>query len=97
MTYNSSTNELSFDRLQSGITDFSQDFPSVTYAPTHSEAGKLNLRIFVDRSSIEVFEKDGKFAMTNLVFPNMPYSSFSVSANGGKAKTVNLKIYSIKI
>ena len=58
---------------------------------------KICLRIFIDRSSIEVFEKEGKFAMTNLVFPNQPYSSLSISANGGVAKIVNLKIYSINI
>ncbi len=97
MTYNSKTGDLSFDRHQSGIVDFSQDFPAVTYAPTHSKDGKISLRIFIDRSSIEVFEKEGKFAMTNLVFPNQPYSSLSISANGGVAKIVNLKIYSINI
>lgn len=97
MTYNSSTDELSFDRRQSGITDFSQDFPAVTCAPVHSNDGKLSLRIFIDRSSIEVFEKEGKFAMTNLVFPNTPYSTLSISADGGEAKMANLKIYSIKI
>lgn len=97
MTYNVGDNNLSFDRRQSGITDFSQDFPAVTFAPTHSKNGKLSLRIFIDRSSIEVFEKDGKFAMTNLVFPNAPYSNFSVTSDGGNAKLVNLKIYSINI
>lgn len=97
MTYNVGDNNLSFDRRQSGITDFSQDFPAVTFAPTHSQNGKLSLRIFIDRSSIEVFEKDGKFAMTNLVFPNAPYSNFSVTSDGGNAKLVNLKIYSINI
>ena len=86
MTYNSKTGDLSFDRRQSGIVDFSRDFPAVTYAPTHSKDGKICLRIFIDRSSIEVFEKEGKFAMTNLVFPNQPYSSLSISANGGVAK-----------
>lgn len=97
MTYKAAANELSFDRRQSGITDFSQDFPAVTCAPTHSKDGKLSLRMFIDRSSIEVFEKEGKFAMTNLVFPNIPYSTLRVNAEGGKAKIVNLKIYAITI
>ena len=95
MTYDVDGETLSFDRTQSGIIDFSQDFASVTVAPTHSHDGKLSLRIFIDRSSIEVFEKDGRLAMTNLVFPNSPYSVISFKCDGGKAKIINLKVYSI--
>ena len=97
MTYNVEAGRLSFDRRESGIVDFSQDFPAVTATPTHSADGKINLRIFIDRSSIEVFEADGRFVMTNLVFPNTPYSSLSLSAYGGKAKISNLKIYTINV
>lgn len=35
--------------------------------------------------------------MTNLVFPNEPYSSLSVSADGGEAKLVSLNVYSINL
>lgn len=97
MTYNVSGNSLSFDRRNSGVTDFSHDFPAVTTAPTFNSDGKLCLRIFIDRSSIEVFESDGKFAMTNLVFPTKPYSSLSVSAKGGKARVDGIEVYSIKV
>ena len=80
------------DRTQSGTVDFSQDFPAVTAAPVHN-AGPISLRIFVDRSSIEVFEKDGRAVMTNLVFPTSPYTTLSVAADGGQAKVQNLRIY----
>lgn len=95
MTYDPVKNRFSFDRRQSGITDFSQDFPSVTAAPVMCADNKLSLRIFIDRSSIEVFEKDGRFVMTNLVFPNEPYSTLSFQSVGGNARIQNLKIYSI--
>ncbi|MDE6191851.1 MAG: DUF4980 domain-containing protein [Muribaculum sp.] len=95
LTYDPATSRLSFDRKESGIVDFSQDFPAVTVAPTYNDGKTLSLRIFVDRSSIEVFEKDGRFVMTNIVFPNSPYSYMSVKANGGKARVSNLKIYNI--
>lgn len=96
MVYNSSDNTLSFDRRNSGIVDFSQDFPSVTVAPTYDNGNKLSLRIFIDKSSMEVFGNNGKFVMTNLVFPTKPYTTLSVAAQGGKVKIENLKIYSIK-
>ena len=95
MVYNPATSELSFDRKESGIVDFSQDFPAVTTAPTHTNGGKLSLRIFIDRSSIEVFEREGKFVMTNLVFPTTPYSQMTITAAGGNARISNLKIYNI--
>lgn len=95
MVYDVKKGALSFDRRQSGIVDFSQDFPAITYAPTHSADGKVSLRIFIDRSSIEVFGNEGRFVMTNLVFPNKPYSTLSLTADGGKAKISNLKIYTI--
>ena len=96
ITYNPAAGTVDFDRTQSGITDFSENFPAVTTSPTFEKDGKISLRIFVDRSSIELFGNDGKFVMTNLVFPTSPYSTLSVNAAGGNAKIENLKIYSIK-
>lgn len=97
LKYEAAKHTLSFDRRESGIVDFSQDFPAMTVAPTFENNKKVSLRIFIDKSSMEVFGNDGKFVMTNLVFPNTPYSSISISAEGGNAKIENLKIYSIKL
>lgn len=96
MRFNPSNHTLSFDRRHSGIVDFSQDFPAVTVAPTFDNGKKVSLRIFIDKSSMEVFGNNGKFVMTNLVFPNEPFSTLSVTADGGNARIENLKIFSIK-
>ena len=96
MTYDPKAGTLACDRRQSGVTDFSRDFPAVTVAPTFATAkGKLDLRVFVDRSSVEIFGNGGRFAMTNLVFPGSPYTTLTVSAGGGKARIDDLKVYSI--
>ena len=97
MTYNAADHTMAFDRTQSGIVDFSQDFPAVTVSPTFETNGEVSLRIFVDRSSIELFGNDGRFVMTNLVFPENPYTTLSVSSKGGNGKIDNLKVYSLKI
>lgn len=87
MTYNAKTETFAMDRTKSGKTDFSTDFPALTKAPTY---GKIKtLQIFIDKSSIEVFDADGKMAMTNIVFPSEPYNRLTVK--GGKAKIYNLK------
>ena len=96
MTYDIAAHTLSFDRRESGIVDFSQDFPAVTVSPTFEVNGKISLRIFIDKSSVEVFGNNGQFVMTNLVFPENPYTTLSISSADGKAAIENLKIYSIK-
>lgn len=95
LTYAPGYETLSFDRRESGIVDFSQDFPAVTVTPTFNGGGSLPLRIFIDRASMEVFANDGKGVMTNLVFPTSPYTSLKINTDGAKAKIKNLKIYSI--
>ena len=88
LDYDADMASLDFDRRHSGQCSFSDAFPTVVTAPVH---GTLRtLRIFIDKSSIEVFDADGRLSMTNLVFPSSPYNRISVK---GKA---NAKIYEIK-
>ncbi len=96
LTYNPAAHTFAFDRRSAGLSDFSRDFPAVTVAPTFEDSKKVSLRIFVDRSSIEVFGNNGRFVSTNLVFPTQPYSTLSVTSHGGNAKVSNLRIFSIK-
>ena len=88
LDYDADMASLDFDRRHSGQCSFSDAFPTVVTAPVH---GTLRtLRIFIDKSSIEVFDADGRLSMTNLVFPSSPYNRISVK---GKASA---KIYEIK-
>jgi levanase/fructan beta-fructosidase len=47
------------------------------------------LRIFVDRCSIEAFDVEGKMAMTNLGFPSEPYTNMKIK--GGKSTIYEIK------
>lgn len=83
------------DRSKSGKVDFSNDFPAVTAAPVH--AGKtLRLHLFVDRSSIEAFGEDGKFVMTNLVFPSSPYNQMSFGTEGSGYTVSSFNVYKLR-
>ena len=86
MHYDAHKQEFTMDRTRSGNTAFSEAFPCTTTAPTHGQLKQL--RIFIDRCSIEVFDADGRMAMTNLVFPSEPYNSLKVK--GGKAVVYDL-------
>lgn len=93
VTYDAAARTISFDRRNSGLTDFSKDFPTVTTAPLFTAGRTVSLRIYVDRSSVELFADDGRSVMTNTVFPTSPYTTLSLSSTGGKAEIRNLKIY----
>jgi fructan beta-fructosidase len=67
MNYDAKAETFSMDRTKSGKMDFSKDFAAVTKAPTYGNISQL--RIFIDKSSIEALDADGKMSMTNLVFP----------------------------
>ena len=97
MKYDAKNHRMAFDRRESGVVDFSQKFPAVTSSPTFEKDGKISLRIFIDRSSMELFGNNGEFVMTNLVFPNHPYTNLSIESKNGNAKLDDLKIYSLKI
>ena len=81
MRYDAQQQTFSMDRTKSGNVSFSEAFPCVTTAPTFGTVRQL--RLFIDRCSIEAFTADGKMAMTNLVFPSEPYNTIKVK--GGKA------------
>jgi levanase/fructan beta-fructosidase len=81
MHYDAQKQTFSMDRTHSGDVGFSDAFPCETVAPTYGSIKQL--RLFIDRCSIEVFDAEGKMAMTNLVFPSEPYNTIKVK--GGKA------------
>ena len=95
--FDTAKKEYYFDRTKSGQTNFSDDFACVTRAPL-PDADTYNLRIFVDKASIEVFidpgfGHSGVFPMTSLVFPNEPYNNLRVS---GRGKLQDITVYPLK-
>lgn len=88
MNYDAKAETFSMDRTKSGKMDFSSDFAATTKAPTYGKISQL--RIFIDKSSIEVLDAEGKMAMTNLVFPTKPYNKVTIQGKG-KYQVYNIK------
>ena len=88
MTIDPKTNTFTTDRRHSGITDFSEAFAAVTTTPLYVNAKKYKVVIYLDRCSLEAFDSDGHWAMTNLVFPTEPYDQIETN---GKVKIYNIK------
>ena len=96
LTYNLTDNSFGMDRTRSGLTDFSKDFPAITLAPA-PQGRKQHLRLFIDRCSIEAFDGEGRFVMTNLVFPTEPYTTLSISTDKGRCRVGNLTVYPLEV
>lgn len=64
-------------------------------APLQSIAGKMKLRVLVDRTSIEIFGNDGEVVITSNFMPALDNVSYSFSADK-KVKIINADIYSLK-
>lgn len=95
MYYDLNRKQFVMDRSESGTVDFSKDFPAVTVAPVNVDK-ELTLRLFVDRSSIEAFGEDGKFVMTNLVFPSQPYVKMCFEADKNGYAVKSLSVYKLQ-
>jgi len=67
---------VTIDRSQAGKADFHPDFAAIHSAPMSWSA--IDLRIFLDASSVELFVNDGELVMTSLVFPTSPWKEIKV-------------------
>lgn len=76
--------------------NYKNDFALATWAPLSLCEGKTyHLDIFVDKCSVEIFVDGGRIAMTNLVFPTLPYNNIKVYGEGGTAKVSDMNVYKL--
>jgi fructan beta-(2,6)-fructosidase len=92
LTYDVAAATLSVDRTLSGETDFSDAFKAVTTAPVRGQIS--GLRIFVDKSSVEVFDADGRLSLTHLVFPTQPYNTLLLQ--NGRGNEADVEVYELR-
>ncbi|CAM5578362.1 glycoside hydrolase family 32 protein [Streptomyces narbonensis] len=94
--YDRKTRELYVDRTRSGAVDFHGDFPGVQRAPLAARDGKVELRILVDWSSVEVFGGDGEAVITDQIFPSPDSDGIKLFAEGGSARLVSAKVWQVR-
>lgn len=94
LTYDAVNTELLFDRNNSGVFfgDTNKDVASGPMEPLSD--GTIKLRVFVDRSLVEVFGNDGRINMANQIFPHEASTGTSLTASGGTATLEGLTAYS---
>jgi len=90
--YNVSNGELFVDRTKSSTIDFHSDFTAKHKAPMKPEYGRIQLSIYVDWSSVEVFGNSGKTIISDLIFPDLESRDLELYAIGGEVRVVSLQI-----
>ena len=80
--YNDDDHRYYIDRRHAGVS-VGPDFDRVYSAPRLAQDPFLNLVIYMDASSFELFADDGVTVMTALVFPHQPYTKLALRAAGG--------------
>ena len=90
--YVPSTKRLSIDRTNSGNEGFNPAFSSVEDPRVELIDGRLRLRLYVDRASVELFAQDGLTTITDQVFPSAGATNISVFAEGGTARLESMTV-----
>jgi levanase/fructan beta-fructosidase len=92
ISYDVAEGTLKLDRRESGHVDFHEAFPSIEGVAVPVQEGRLRLRIYLDRCSLEVFAQDGLTTITDLFFPAEASTALAVFAEGEGAHLVALAV-----
>jgi beta-fructofuranosidase len=92
ITYNKVHQELSVDRTKSGIVE--SGISKCKLEATSSNT--LELHIFLDRSSVEVFGNGGRVAMSHRIYPDPSSLGVEMLALGGSVKVTSVDIWNLK-
>jgi fructan beta-fructosidase len=88
---------LSVDRTKSGTAAAElAGFPGVHSAPVALRDGRLDLRILVDRSLVEVFAQGGERVISDQVYPTPGSDGLKVFADGGTATLDSLDVRELR-
>jgi len=92
--YDKKLNQYFIDRSKSGKTTFEKGFAARHTAPRFTSKSNINISLILDVSSVELFADGGLTTMTEIFFPNKPYSKILLQQAG---KAVIKKLEYIKL
>ncbi len=72
--YDEEKNAFFIDRTQSGRSDFNARFATINYAPRISQSNNSTITLILDNTSLEMFADQGLTNMTEIFFPDQPYT-----------------------
>ena len=80
--YDKVVNNYFIDRTQSGIVSFEKGFAAKHIAPRLAIDDKTDLTLLLDNASVELFADNGLTVMTDIFFPDKPYTKIQIQSDG---------------
>ena len=85
------------DREKSGNVSFSEKFAKkIAKAPFNKEFKNIDVRVLLDKTSIEIFFNGGETVMSEIFFPHQPIEGFLVEYKNFNGEIENLTINQLK-
>ena len=81
--YDKSANKYFIDRAKSGRIDFEKGFAARHTAPRFSDKEIADMTLIIDNASVEMFADGGLTVMTEIFFPNSPFSDIKIQSDKG--------------
>jgi fructan beta-fructosidase len=92
--YDKANNRFFIDRSKAGMSGFYDGFAAVHTAPRLSTIPKMHITLVADVSSVELFADDGLTVMSEIFFPDKPFTRVQIrSTNGSVPKNVTYVNY----
>ena len=84
IVFDKKNGNVTIDRSQSGLTGFYSGFKQKIACPTFTLGSdqKVDLRMLIDKTSLELFWNHGDNVMTSLFFPKYQYNTLTAKGNG---------------
>ncbi|ADM68829.1 Levanase [Paenibacillus polymyxa E681] len=94
--YTTDIQQMFVNRADSGLTDFSTLFSTLHKASLAPIENRIQMRIFVDESSVEVFGNDGEVVFSEIILPDSARRGMGFYTQGGEVKVVSLHVYALR-
>lgn len=80
------------DKTKNGWDSPNKEFAQVNYAPYINLDDTIDIRLIIDKSSVELFAKNGLIVMTDQFFPSEEYSIVSLFTEHGEIELIDGQI-----
>jgi fructan beta-fructosidase len=79
--YDEEKNSFFIDRSHAGVSSFDAGFASIHYSPRIATSNNSKITMILDNSSMEIFADQGLTTMTEIFFPDRPFTILQAGAS----------------
>lgn len=94
--YDADKNSFFVDRSRAGKSDFYNGFAAEHFGPRVSKAQAIQLHLYFDVASVELFADGGTVTLTEIFFPNEDFNSIGLYVEGKGAEIIGGQIFNLK-